>query len=176
MTLLVLTLCSSAILRLRTACARSMPQTRVAIVTGSAQGIGRAISLRLAADGFDVAVNDVESQRQALETVVDEIQAKGRKAVALLADVSSEKEVKAMVEQTVQRLGRLDVVRSPVFLSDEKKADLVPCCQMVANAGVGGGGSILTSNSDPWTRMSRRRLRFDSFPQWTWNSGISSWA
>lgn len=87
-----------------------MSPTRVAIVTGAAQGIGRSIALRLAADGLDVAVNDVESQKQALDAVVSEIQAKGRKAVALTADVSSEEDVKNMVEKTVEHLGRLDVV------------------------------------------------------------------
>lgn len=87
-----------------------MSPTRVAIVTGAAQGIGRSIALRLAADGLDVAVNDVQSQKQALDAVVSEIQAKGRKAVALTADVSSEEDVKNMVEKTVEQLGRLDVV------------------------------------------------------------------
>lgn len=89
-----------------------MSITRVAIVTGAAGGIGRAIALRLAADGLDVAVNDIEGQKQALETVVAEIQAKGRKAIAVPADVSSEEQVKSMVEKTVEHLGRLDVVRS----------------------------------------------------------------
>ncbi|EIM91153.1 NAD-P-binding protein [Stereum hirsutum FP-91666 SS1] len=113
-----------------------MSPTRVAIVTGAAQGIGRSIALRLAADGLNVAVNDVESQRQALDAVVSEIQAKGRKAVALTADVSSEEDVKNMVEKTVEHLGRLDV--------------------MVANAGIGGAGkgsSILTVDMEQWHKL-----------------------
>ncbi|KAF8205612.1 hypothetical protein K438DRAFT_1818114 [Mycena galopus ATCC 62051] len=92
--------------------------TRVAIVTGAAQGIGKAISLRLAADGLDVVVADLASQIDALNTVVEEIQHLGRKAIAVVADVSKEDDVKAMVEATVSAFGRLDV--------------------MVANAGVGG--------------------------------------
>jgi NAD(P)-dependent dehydrogenase (short-subunit alcohol dehydrogenase family) len=84
--------------------------TRTAIVTGAAQGIGRGISLRLAADGLDVAVADLPGQIDALNAVVAEIQQLGRKAVAVVADVSKEDEVKALVETTVSSLGRLDVV------------------------------------------------------------------
>jgi NAD(P)-dependent dehydrogenase (short-subunit alcohol dehydrogenase family) len=84
--------------------------TRTAIVTGAAQGIGRGISLRLAADGLDVAVADLPGQIDALNAVVAEIQQLGRKAVAVIADVSKEDEVKALVETTVSSLGRLDVV------------------------------------------------------------------
>ncbi|KAF8205616.1 hypothetical protein K438DRAFT_1917975 [Mycena galopus ATCC 62051] len=97
----------------------STPQeyTRVALVTGAAQGIGRAIALRLAADGLDVAVNDLPGQSDSLDAVVREIHSLGRKAIAAVGNVSKEEEVKAMVETTVATLGRLDV--------------------MVANAGVG---------------------------------------
>lgn len=82
----------------------------VALVTGSAQGIGRAISLRLADDGFDIAVNDLPSQQSALDSLVEEINAKGRKAFAVPADVSQEEQVKEMVESAVKNLGGLNVV------------------------------------------------------------------
>lgn len=84
--------------------------TGVALITGGAQGIGRAIALRLATDGLDVAVDDIPSNIRLLEGVVDEIKAMGRKAIALTFDVSKEDEVKAMVEETVSKLGRLDAV------------------------------------------------------------------
>lgn len=91
--------------------AASEPSKGSAIITGAAQGIGRAIALRLADDGYDIAANDVPSKQDALNTLVEEIITKGRKAVAIQADVSCEEEVRGMVEQTVEKLGGLDVVR-----------------------------------------------------------------
>ncbi|PPQ78011.1 hypothetical protein CVT25_015567 [Psilocybe cyanescens] len=88
----------------------SSEATRVAIVTGAAQGIGKAISLRLAEDGLDVVVNDIPSKSAELESVKAEIQAKGRKSVAVVGDISSEADVIALVEKTVSELGGLDVM------------------------------------------------------------------
>ena len=101
--------------------------TRVALVTGAAQGIGRSIALRLAEDGLDLAVNDISSKTSALNEVVKEIQSKGRQAVAVPADVSSEKEVEAMVSNAVASLGGLDVVRYSNFwiVSGTKKSPLI---------------------------------------------------
>ncbi|KAB5592279.1 3-ketoacyl-(acyl-carrier) reductase [Ceratobasidium theobromae] len=96
---------------------------RVAVVTGAAQGIGRAIALRLAADGVDVAVADLSSKRNALEQLAKEIEATGRQAISVIVDVSNEREVQEMVAQTVKALGGLDI--------------------MVANAGILVSGSIM---------------------------------
>jgi NAD(P)-dependent dehydrogenase (short-subunit alcohol dehydrogenase family) len=82
----------------------------VAIVTGCAQGIGRGIALRLAEDGFDVAVNDVPSKIDALKELCEEIMAKGKRSITIPADVSKEDEVKSMVDNVVENLGGLDVV------------------------------------------------------------------
>ncbi|KAJ7811401.1 hypothetical protein B0H14DRAFT_3755173 [Mycena olivaceomarginata] len=68
--------------------------TRVALVTGAAQGIGRAIALRLANDGLDVAVNDLHGKIDSLNAVVEEIRRLGRRAFAVTSDVSKEDEVK----------------------------------------------------------------------------------
>ncbi|QRW24033.1 short chain dehydrogenase [Rhizoctonia solani] len=84
--------------------------TKVAIVTGAAQGIGRAIALRLASDGMDVAIIDLPAKKESLEKVSGEIQALGRKSLSLIADVSKEQEVKDAVKHTVEILGGLDVM------------------------------------------------------------------
>ena len=86
------------------------PATRVAIVTGAAQGIGLSIALRLADDGLDVAVNDISSKTEVLNDVVKQIEAKGRRALVVPGDVSKEEDVQQMVEKTVEVLGGLDVV------------------------------------------------------------------
>ncbi len=83
--------------------------TRIALVTGAARGIGRAIALRLAEDGLDVAVNDLPNTPE-LDDVVREIEGKGRRSLAVPADVSLEPGVEKIIQQVVQNLGSLDVV------------------------------------------------------------------
>jgi NAD(P)-dependent dehydrogenase (short-subunit alcohol dehydrogenase family) len=75
----------------------------------TAQGIGRAIALRLADDGFDVAVNDIADSEK-LDTLVEEIKKKGRASSKCVGDVSQEASVKAMVEMVVKNHGGVDVV------------------------------------------------------------------
>ena len=82
----------------------------IALITGSAQGIGRCIALRLARDGFDIALNDISSKRDQLRAVADEVEKIGRKSLLVPADVTVEEEVKGMVQEVVKGLGGLDVV------------------------------------------------------------------
>lgn len=98
----------------------STPAARVALVTGATQGLGLAIALRLADDGLDIAVNDLAFKSEQLQSVVSEIEAKGRRAIAVPADVSSEEDVKQMVDRVVSELGGLDVVRTihPSYRTD----------------------------------------------------------
>jgi len=80
---------------------------RVALVTGAARGIGRAIALQLARDGADVAVNDVLPEGEA---VAEEVRALGRRAVWLPADVSRSDEVEAMTQRASSELGVVDLL------------------------------------------------------------------
>jgi NAD(P)-dependent dehydrogenase (short-subunit alcohol dehydrogenase family) len=90
----------------------------VAIVTGAASGIGRACAVRLAQDGYHVGLADLPRQEALLEEVKQEIitNNSGIQAIKLHVDVSSEENVKAIIDTTVKELGSLDVVRS-LFLS-----------------------------------------------------------
>lgn len=83
----------------------------VALVTGAAQGIGKAIALRLASDGFRVALNDLPSKREQLDAVAQDIDRKyGLESFVAPADVSQEVQVKEMVELSSKALGGLNVV------------------------------------------------------------------
>jgi 3-oxoacyl-[acyl-carrier protein] reductase len=82
---------------------------RVALVTGAARGIGRAIALRLAAMGAAVVVNDLAPE-EAIGGVVAEIEAAGGKALGVRANITVTAEVTAMVERVVQELGSLDIL------------------------------------------------------------------
>ncbi|KAF8993638.1 acetoin reductase family protein [Cyathus striatus] len=95
----------------------------VAVITGSSQGIGKAIALRLADDGFDILVNDITSENKALQEVKDVIINKGRRCFSYIADVSVESEIIGMIKFVVEELGGIDV--------------------MVANAGIASIGSIV---------------------------------
>ena len=83
--------------------------SRVALVTGGSGGIGRAVCLRLARDGFDVAVH-YNSNAAAAEQVLAEIAALGQRAVALKADLSDSEACAALVQSCVEQLGGLDAV------------------------------------------------------------------
>lgn len=81
---------------------------QVAIVTGGAQGMGRAISLRLAREGASVVVADI--QQQGAQKVVDEIKSTGGHAYALVVDVRKQDQVQAMVDTAVREFGGLDIL------------------------------------------------------------------
>ena len=81
---------------------------RVALITGAGQGIGRAIALRLAQDGADIMIADLNEER--METVAAEVRSKGRKAATFKTDVTDRDQVFAAVEHADKTLGGLDIM------------------------------------------------------------------
>ncbi|KAI0072217.1 NAD-P-binding protein [Panus rudis PR-1116 ss-1] len=112
---------------------------RVALVTGAAQGIGRAIASRLAHDGVNVAVNDIPQKKEQLNELVSEIKAMSREAVAITADLAKEEDTKNMIQETVSSLGSLDI--------------------MVANAGLAKGGPLIDFSTEDIDRLIAVNLR-----------------
>ncbi len=110
----------------------SVSQGRVALVTGAGQGIGRAIALRLASDGFDVALNDLQANEANLVSALAAIEAVGRKGCYIFADVSQETEVEEMISKVVEELGRTRRGTFSCCLSQTRSH----FSKMVCNAGI----------------------------------------
>lgn len=81
---------------------------KVALVTGAAQGIGKAIALLLAEKGADVVVSDINIEK-AQETA-KEIEEKGRRSIALKVNVADPDEVEQMVEAVIEKFSRIDIL------------------------------------------------------------------
>src|SRR5262249_37295600 len=82
---------------------------QTAIVTGAGKNIGRAIGLDLAAGGASVAVV-VRSDKKSADNVVKDIEARGGKAMAILADIANQDDIARMLKETLSRFGRLDIL------------------------------------------------------------------
>jgi NAD(P)-dependent dehydrogenase (short-subunit alcohol dehydrogenase family) len=81
---------------------------KIAVVTGGAQGIGRAISLGLAREGANIVVADFQVEKA--KAVAEEARAAGIESLAVETDVSREDSVKNLAEQTLRRFGRVDIL------------------------------------------------------------------
>ncbi|MER8829534.1 SDR family oxidoreductase [Mesorhizobium sp. M0938] len=84
--------------------------SRKILVTGASRGIGKAIAIGMAKRGYDVALNDIERQQDALAEVVQEIESLGRRTVIVFADVSNKDQVTAMIDKISVEFGHLDAV------------------------------------------------------------------
>lgn len=84
-------------------------EDKIAIVTGASRGIGKAIALKLAQKGANVIVN-FAGNSQAAEEVVNKITELGRQAYSFKANISNEAEVKAMIDFTIEKFGKIDIL------------------------------------------------------------------
>nr|MQY69923.1 SDR family NAD(P)-dependent oxidoreductase [Bacillota bacterium] len=121
------------------------PSHKIAIVTGAGKGIGRAISLRLAREGADVVIADVD--QKGAHKVAEEIKQMGRRSLVLKTDVTKVEDVKNMVEKTIEEFGRIDILvnnagvssMAPVVDLEEKEWDV--------NMNVNAKGQFLCSRA-----------------------------
>ena len=108
---------------------------KVALVTGAARGIGRAIAIGLAKEGANVALNDIVSvphisysypdSEKKLDATVKEIEKAGGNAIGILADVSQSAQVADMVNRVIKRFGKIDIaVNNAGILDHEHFLDL----------------------------------------------------
>lgn len=109
---------------------------KAAIVTGSGRGIGRGIALKLADAGASVVVNDIN---ETAEEVARQIQAKGHKSRAVIADVSSASDVARLVEAAVNTFGSIDI--------------------LVNNAGINRDQLLVRMSEEDWDRVMDINLR-----------------
>ena len=91
----------------------------MAVITGSANGMGKGMAQKFAGEGCDIVVADINLE--GAKKVADTIKAAGRKAVAIQVDISNSAEIKALIEQSIKEFGKIDI--------------------LVNNAGAAGGGS-----------------------------------
>lgn len=104
---------------------------KIAIITGGGRGIGRETALLFAAEGAKVAVSARSSDQ--LAEVAKKINDSGGEALGIRCDVTSEKDVEKMVEETLQKFGRIDI--------------------LVNNAGILQSGPIVSVETDEWRRV-----------------------
>jgi len=116
---------------------------RVAIVTGAGRNIGRAIALALADAGAAVAVNG-RANRAEVDAVVAEIESRGGRALALMADVSDEPAVQRMAGAVADRLGRIDVLVNNAAVRPEKPFESLSLADWRAVHSVILDGAFLT--------------------------------
>ena len=110
---------------------------KVAIVTGASRGIGRAVAINLAQSGADVVVNYSGSEGAAQETV-EAVQALGRKAIKIKANVANADEVAAMVEEAHKEFGHIDI--------------------LVNNAGLTRDGLLMRMKDEEWFDIMQTNL------------------
>lgn len=112
--------------------------TEVALVTGASRGIGKAIAIKLAEDGYAVAVNYARSSDKAIAVVAD-IESAGGRAISVQADVSDEEAVTAMFATITDELGPVSV--------------------LVNNAGITDDGLLLRMTPEQWDNVVNTNLR-----------------
>ncbi|TSB46510.1 3-oxoacyl-[acyl-carrier-protein] reductase [Alkalicoccobacillus porphyridii] len=115
-----------------------MLQDQVAIVTGASRGLGQAIAMELAEQGAKIVVNYAGSKERA-EQVVKDIEDAGGEALAIQANVANTEEVQALIKQTVEAYGRIDI--------------------LINNAGITRDNLLIRMKEDDWDAVVNTNLK-----------------
>ena len=114
-----------------------MSKDKVAVVTGASRGIGRSISLALAARGASIVAMDMDME--ATESVVSELKALGAKAISVVGNVTSADDVDRMINSAVEAFGRVDI--------------------LVNNAGITRDGLLVRMKDEEWDAVLNVNLK-----------------
>jgi len=114
-----------------------MPKDRIAVVTGASRGIGRSISLALAAKGATIVAVDMD--QAATDAIVAELQAAGGKALAVVGNVTVAADVERMIEAATEAFGRVDI--------------------LVNNAGITRDGLLMRMKDEDWDAVLNVNLK-----------------
>ena len=114
-----------------------MPKDRIAVVTGASRGIGRSISLALAAKGATIVAVDMD--QAATDAIVAELQAAGAKALAVVGNVTVSADVERMIEAAMEAFGRVDI--------------------LVNNAGITRDGLLMRMKDEDWDAVLNVNLK-----------------
>jgi 3-oxoacyl-[acyl-carrier protein] reductase len=114
-----------------------MPKDRVAVITGASRGIGRSISLALAAKGATIVAVDMD--QAATDAIVAELQAAGTKALAVVANVTLPADVERMIDAATEAFGRVDI--------------------LVNNAGITRDGLLMRMKDEDWDAVLNVNLK-----------------
>ncbi len=106
---------------------------KTALITGSSQGIGKTIAMKLASLGVDIALNDIPQQEEVLKKTKQELEAKGIKTQYFLADVSNLEQTQKMAQDIKKEFGKLDI--------------------LVNNAGITKDRTLLKMSKDEWEKV-----------------------
>ena len=106
-------------------------ENKVALITGGAKGMGRAMALKFAGEGCDIIIGDTDIDNAL--SVAGEVRTAGRESMAVQADISVSKDVKDMVAGAIDKFGKIDI--------------------LVNNAGRAGGGGIENSTEEDWDKV-----------------------
>ncbi|NRB16111.1 MAG: SDR family oxidoreductase [Rhodobacteraceae bacterium] len=149
---------------------------KVALVTGAGSGIGRAGAMAMARHGAQVIITDLDPEKAA--QVVADLNAEGVKATSAGLDVTDDQAIKALIDETVETYGRLDVLHSHAGYQVEGNLEQVPLDGMemswklnvrahfiAARSAVGhmraqGGGSIIITSSNSGVQYDREMIAY----------------